>query len=117
MKPEHEFFPITNVPWTPVDKRVPGLTERILAYDPDAKVATRILSFAKGTDTTPIGAQSHPFWEEVYVLSGSLTDLTLGRTFEAGTYACRPPRMPHGPWIAPDGCQTFEVRYVVERSQ
>jgi len=26
-------------------------------------------------------------------------------------YACRPPGMPHGPWRAPEGCITFEIRY------
>ena len=112
MKPEHEFFPVTDVPFTPVDPRVPGMTERVLARDAAAPVATRILQFAPGTDTSVLGPQKHAFWEEVYILSGSLTDLTLGKTFPAGTYACRPPGMPHGPWVAPDGCLTFEVRYV-----
>ena len=112
MKPEREFFPVTDVAWTPIDPRVPGMTERILARDEKAGVATRILRFAPGTDTTPLGTQEHAFWEEVYVLSGSLTDLTLKQTFPAGTYACRPPGMTHGPWVAPEGCVTFEVRYV-----
>ena len=31
--------------------------------------------------------------------------------FGMATYACRPPGMRHGPWVAPDGCTTFEVRY------
>ena len=74
-------------------------------------MATRILSFARGTDTSVLGPQRHAFWEEVYILSGSLTDLTLKQTFAAGTYACRPPGMAHGPWVAPDGCVTFEARY------
>jgi quercetin dioxygenase-like cupin family protein len=111
MKPTREFFPVTDVPFTAVDPRVPGLTERVLARDEDSGLATRILAFAAGTDTSALGPQRHAFWEEVYVLSGSLTDLTLGETFHAGTYACRPPGMPHGPWVAPHGCLTFEVRY------
>ena len=111
MRPEREFFPVTDVPFTPVDPRVPGLTERILARDEASGMATRILSFARGTDTSVLGPQRHAFWEEVYILSGSLTDLTLKQTFAAGTYACRPPGMAHGPWVAPDGCVTFEVRY------
>ncbi|MED5569770.1 MAG: cupin, partial [Chloroflexota bacterium] len=28
-----------------------------------------------------------------------------------GMYACRPPGMPHGPYLSPIGCTTFEVRY------
>ena len=90
---------------------VAGLTERILASDAASGVATRMLRFAPGTNTSSAGPQVHDFWEEVYILEGSLHDLTLGQTFGAGTYACRPPGMPHGPWVAPDGCLTFEVRY------
>jgi ChrR Cupin-like domain len=110
-KPEHEFFDVTAVPLTPCAGVVAGLTERILAADADAGVATRILRFEPGTDTSPNGVQRHDFWEEVFILDGSITDLMLDRTFVAGTYACRPPGMNHGPWISPDGCTTFEVRH------
>jgi hypothetical protein len=111
-KPEHEFFPVDNVAWTPaMGGLVSGLFERILATDPDSGVATRMLRFDPGTDTSPAGPQVHPFWEEVYIVQGALHDLSLGQTFPQGTYACRPPGMRHGPWIAADGCLTFEVRY------
>jgi hypothetical protein len=114
-KPELEFFPVTGVEWTPaLGGIVPGLYERILASDSDSGVATRILRFDPGTDTSVAGIQVHTFWEEVYVLEGSLHDLTLKQTFPKGTYACRPPGMPHGPWVAPEGCLTFEVRYVTD---
>ncbi|MBV9545628.1 MAG: cupin domain-containing protein [Chloroflexi bacterium] len=111
-KPEHEFFPVSQVAWTPaMGGTVPGLFERILATDSDTGVATRMLRFDPGTNTSLAGPQIHEFWEEVYIVEGSLHDLTLDRSFPSGTYACRPPGMPHGPWIAPDGCITFEVRY------
>jgi hypothetical protein len=110
-KPEFEFFDAATVEWTPCAGDVPGLTERILAADPDAGVATRMLRFAPGTDTTPNGVQAHDFWEEVYILEGSFTDLELGETFTAGMYACRPPGMKHGPWVSAGGCLTFEARY------
>ncbi len=110
-KPEREFFPVAEVEWTPVHGDVAGLAERILASDPETGAATRILRFEPGTDTTANGVQIHPFWEEVYILEGSLHDLTLNQSFPKGTYACRPPGMRHGPWLAPDGCVTFEVRY------
>ena len=110
-KLEREFFPVASVEWTPaLGGIVPGLFERILATDSPG-VATRILRFDPGTDTSAAGVQVHDFWEEVYILEGSLHDLTLKQTFPRGTYACRPPGMPHGPWVAPDGCTTFEVRY------
>ena len=110
-KPEHEFFPVTTVPWTKVAGADVGMTERILAKDPDANVATRILTFPPGGDTTPNGVQVHDFWEEVYILEGAFEDLELKQTFRAGEYACRPPGMRHGPWRSPEGCVTFEVRY------
>ncbi|MGW4486635.1 cupin domain-containing protein [Amycolatopsis sp. NPDC004368] len=110
-KPEHEFFPVKTVEFTPCAGVVPQLTERILAADGDSGVATRILRFEPGTDTTPNGVQVHDFWEEVYILEGSFHDTRLGKTFSAGDYACRPPGMEHGPWTSEEGCLTFEVRY------
>ena len=110
-KPEFEFFPTDIVGFTPCAGVVPELTERVLAADPDSGVATRILRFEPGTDTTLNGLQAHDFWEEVYILEGSFTDLELGETFTAGMYACRPPGMKHGPWTSEEGCLTFEVRY------
>lgn len=110
-KPEHEFFPVADVEWTPVFREVPGLYERILARETESPAASRILRFDPGTDTTPAGVQQHDYWEEVYILEGAMHDLTLKQTFPAGSYACRPPGMKHGPWRAPEGCLTFEVRY------
>lgn len=111
-KPEREFFPVDGVAWTVVAGKVGGLTEGLLAVDEEAGVATRLPRFVPGTDTTPNGAQSRDFWEEVYILAGSIDGVTLGQTFGAGPSACRPPGMKHGPWISPEGCVTFEVRYV-----
>lgn len=110
-KPEFEFFPVTDVAWTPVPGPVPGLRERILAHDPETGVVTRILHWEPGTDTSVNGTQAHDFWEEIYVLEGAIYDIPLGKTFRAGMYACRPPGMKHGPWKTEEGCTTFEVRY------
>lgn len=110
-KAEREFFPVTDVEFTTCAGLVPQLSERVLAADVDSGVATRILRFEPGTDTSPNGTQVHDFWEEVYILEGAFTDLRLNETFTAGQYACRPPGMEHGPWVSEDGCLTFEVRY------
>lgn len=110
-KPEYEFFLATEVKFTVCRGGDPKITERILASDPDTKVATRILRYEPGADSTPMGVQKHEFWEEVYILEGSFTDLTLGETFTTGMYACRPPGMAHGPWRTDEGVVTFEVRY------
>ena len=110
-KPEYEFFDPEAIPWRPVDGAPPGLAERVLSRDPETGDVTRLLRFEPGTDTSPLGVQRHDFWEEVWILEGALHDLSLDQTFTKGMYACRPPRMPHGPWRAPEGCTTFEIRY------
>jgi hypothetical protein len=111
-KPELEFEPAEGVDWTPCDGNVDGLWERVLSSTGEREgPVTRILRFDPGIDTTPNGVMVHDYWEEVYILEGDLTDLTLGETFTAGMYACRPPGMRHGPWTTEHGCRTFEVRY------
>lgn len=110
-KPEHEFFdPEERMEWVAVPD-IEGLEEKVLSRDDETGDYTRLLRFAPGTDTTPLGLQRHDFWEEVWIVSGSIHDTGLDATFSAGMYACRPPRMPHGPWTSADGCVTFEVRY------
>lgn len=109
-KPEHEFFDPSSLERRPVGD-VPGLSESILTEDPETGDYTRLLHFEAGTDTTPMGVQRHDFWEEVWILEGSIEDLSLAQTFTAGMYACRPPGMPHGPWRSEPGCRTLEIRY------
>jgi len=110
-KKEMEFFKVDGIPWTKCEGPVDGLTERILSRDALSGVATRMLKFNPGCDTTPNGVQKHDFWEEVYILDGEFYDISLGKRFSSGMYACRPPGMPHGPWQSKNGCMTFEVRY------
>ncbi|GAP53502.1 conserved hypothetical protein [Arthrobacter sp. Hiyo6] len=60
-------------------------------YWPDDKndSATRILKFEAGTDTSAIGTLTHDFWEEVFIIEGSMTDKRLNRTFRAGDWAIK----------------------------
>jgi ChrR Cupin-like domain len=108
-KPELEFFDPDLILWEP-EADIDGLYFKTLAEDPDTGSYTRLLKFEPGTDTSPAGVQRHPHWEEIWIVSGAITDLTLEKTFTAGMYACRPPGMAHGPWIAEYGCITFEMR-------
>lgn len=110
-KPHLEFFSTSHLEWTTVGGNDSGLSEAVLAKDKVTDVATRLLRFAPGTDTTPLGPQIHDFSEEVYILEGDLRDLTLEQTFSAGMYACRPPGARHGPWRSETGCLALEVRY------
>lgn len=107
-KPALEFHEPPGT-WRPTG--VPDQWEKILAEDPDDGTCTRLLRFGPGCDTATAGTLKHEFWEEIYVLSGELTDTRLSSTFSEGYYACRPPGMEHGPWRSPGGAVLFEVRY------
>ncbi|WP_078429839.1 cupin [Alkalihalobacterium alkalinitrilicum] len=109
-KPELEFLDYKKFESQPIEP-VKGLSQRIIAKIPGSEVATRILEFEPGTDTSPNGVQIHDFWEELYIIEGSIIDLELDEEFTSGMVACRPPGMRHGPWKAPNGCKIYEVRY------
>ena len=106
MKQESEFFDVEVVPWEDLGG---GLSERILAGRAETGNYTRMLRFAPGTVTPE--TLRHEFWEEVWIVSGAITDLRLGETFTAGMYACRPPGMEHGPWTSEQGVLMVEFRY------
>src|SRR4051794_1355467 len=107
-KPALEFFKVESVEWTPVS---PGVWERVLARDSDGVGLTRILRWEPGFDSSEQGPVVHDYVEEVYVLAGSIHDLTLDQWFGASEYACRPPGMVHGPWRSPQGCEMLELRH------
>jgi DNA-binding transcriptional MocR family regulator len=90
---------------------VPQRGFRLRARCPTVAAGDRTLlfRFAPGTDTSIDGPLQHDFWEEVWIVSGSIFDVRLGRLFTAGMYACRPPRMPHGPFRSDAGCVMFVV--------
>jgi hypothetical protein len=114
-KPEREFSDPGALPWVQVAGSAsagaggPGIDEKVLSRDPDTGDVTRLLRFAPGVRTSETIA--HDFWEEVFIVEGSVVDLGLGRAFTAGMYACRPPGMKHGPYASPDGAILFETRY------
>src|SRR5438105_15556144 len=59
-KPQREFFPVEQVDWTPAQGGlVAGLYERIPATDAASGVATRMLRFDPGVDTSAAGPQIH----------------------------------------------------------
>lgn len=109
-KKELEFTSFTNFKSEDL-LPVKGLSSRVISEDEVTGVATRILEFEPGTDTSPNGIQIHDFWEELIIIEGSIIDLELNEEFTAGMVACRPPGMKHGPWESPNGCKIFEVRY------
>ena len=107
-KPEYEFH-IPTSPWRQAG--LDGIEEKLLARDDASGADTSLLRWAPGVDSSALGPQRHTYWEEVYVLSGDMTDLSLDRTFTAGMYACRPPDMEHGPWQSAEGYVAIVFRY------
>lgn len=106
--------------WTPVPGGAPGVMEKRLSGTLDEAgkigVRTRLIRFDPGT-VAPMEFV-HDYWEEVYLLSGTLisgcdAEGGGGSAQSAPAYACRPPGTVHGPFAAPEGCVFFEIQYYV----
>ena len=109
-KPEIEFVDVDlNYEWRRVEGDKYGIMEKILSHDPETGNYTRLLKFPPALETEE--TLVHDFWEEVWIVEGTLHDIAKDQTFLPGYYACRPPGMIHGPYRIPFGCVTFEVRY------
>lgn len=101
-----EFSGTDDQPWEKVDE---GVFQKILSKDDETGAYTRLLKFDPGANLNQL--LSHDFYEEVYVVKGTLVDKTLNETFSEGMYAYRNPDMKHGPYFSPSGCMTVEFRY------
>ena len=101
-KPTLEFH-LPQAAWQPAPGAARGIWNQPLALDESTGASTGLQRYDPGADSTPNGVVRHDYWEEVYLIAGDLTDLTLGQTFTAGMFACRPPGMIHGPWRSATG--------------
>jgi hypothetical protein len=112
-KEECEFIDPDELSWVPIEAGsgavAEGMVQKILSFDKETGDCTRLLQFPPGAETDEV--ITHDFCEEVIILEGELHDKRLNKTFTKGMYACRPPDMPHGPYVTPKGCMTFEIRY------
>lgn len=97
------------IPWSP-EAGIDGLFAKTLAKCEKTGSYTRLLKFLPGTDTSEAGVQSHDHLEELWIVEGAIYDLTLEENFVEGMYANRLHHMDHGPWRAPGGAITFELR-------
>src|SRR5699024_9359084 len=107
LKSEVEFTDFNEFTQEPIPDSTPGRTQRIISKDLDTGDFVRVSEFAPGTDSSQEGIQSHDFWEEVYIIEGSIIDLTLGKEFSAGMVASRTPGMKHGNWKSHNGSKMF----------
>ena len=96
----------------------PGIEMKMLSgyLDEDKKVGvrTRLIRFLPGSFNTEVFV--HDYWEEVYMIRGSITlgnDIGENRkiTTECHAYACRPPGTNHGPFRSDEGCLFLEIQY------
>lgn len=106
-KKQQEIHETESIPWTPVEGNE-GVYEKVLNVDPDKGSVTRLLKFEPGTRTSEV--LTHDFYEEIWLLEGTLIDTTQNLTLEKGYYGYRHPDMEHGPYYSPDGMITFEIR-------
>jgi hypothetical protein len=97
------------IAWSP-EAGIPGLYAKTLARCEDTGSYTRLLKFLPGTDTSRAGPQAHDHLEELWIVEGAIYDITLEQNFVEGMYANRLHHMAHGPWRAPHGAITFELR-------
>ncbi len=116
MKPQSEFHDTSNIPWTEIPATSsgssgPGVTEKILSQDPkQPDYLTRVIKMEPGFRGSK--TLTHDYWEEVYVMKGSMIDEIHNLVVTQGHYCCRQPGMPHGPFYSPDGCIAIEFHYM-----
>jgi hypothetical protein len=89
-----------------------GVAEELtLSHDPVSGEYTRLTRFLPGADTTAFGGKSHPYPEEVFIVSGRLYDAAFDLWLEAGHYASRPPGEVHGPFRTETGCVVLKLSF------
>jgi hypothetical protein len=97
--------------WSAV-KGLEGMAEELtLSIDQGTGEYTRLTRFFPGADTTSFGGKSHPYPEEVFIVSGKLYDQAFDLWLESGHYASRPPGEIHGPFRTDVGCVVLEVSF------
>lgn len=105
------FNPENQNQWKPVAGLEDIAEELTLSIDPETGEYTRLTRFKPGADTTPFGGKSHPYPEEIFMVSGRLYDQAFDQWLETGCYASRPPGEVHGPFKTEEGCVVLEISF------
>jgi len=109
-RPAREYFSpmqLDESAWEPLGELT---SQFVLSADASNGAYTRLLRLDPGYDGSHEPSQSHTFTEEIYLISGTVDDVARNVTVQAGSYACRPPGMEHGPWRSTTGCLVYELR-------
>ncbi len=97
--------------WTSI-KGMEGIAEDLtLSVDDVSGEYTRLTRFLPGANTAAFGGKTHPYPEEVFIVSGRLYDEAFDLWLDAGHYASRPPGELHGPFKTDVGCVVLEVSF------
>ena len=102
MKRQLEFFAADAMAWREAQQPVTDGEGAVPDAD-DPAVLTRLVRWVPGLDTSGVGVITHDYVEEVYLLEGELTDLTLGRTLPGR--ALREPSARHAPRPLSHACR------------
>jgi hypothetical protein len=99
---DREFY-LADIPSFPFNESKQII---ITQLSPETSIQTWPCGFKTSDDVI-----THTFHEEVYILEGSITDLSLGQSFGKGYHAWRNPGMKHGPYQADQnvGCQMLVI--------
>jgi len=115
-KDHREFFDaLDESGWEPIEG-YDGVEQKVLSGTFDqanrSGAVTRLSRWAPGAHVSdPV---SHDWCEEVFLISGSMSIGRDGREdkhLPKGTYAVRPPGVPHGPFFSREGCLMIEFLY------
>lgn len=101
--------------WQPIPGLEGMVEELTLSSDPESGEYTRLTRFYAGADTTAFGDKSHPYPEEIFIVSGRLYDHAFDLWLESGHYASRPPGELHGPFETDIGCVVLEISFPSRR--
>lgn len=124
-KPHREFFRVfltqvdqSDSPWVTLPGSNGLIEELILSdnMDHQAKSGSRTTLARWHAGALLPKPVIHDFHEEVFIVEGSLVvgcdpHGQGGETFEAYTFACRPPEISHGPFFTSSGCVMLEFQY------
>jgi len=97
--------------WEPIKGLEKMAEELTLSIDEKTGEYTRLTRFHPGADTSPSGGKSHPYPEEIFIVSGRLYDQSFDKWLETGDYASRPPGEIHGPFKTDIGCVVLELSF------
>lgn len=100
--------PSNSERWIDIEGAEGYLKELTLAIDKESGDYTRLTWFRDGFYTGSFGPKSHPYPEEIFVVSGRLYDESFDVWLESGHYASRPPGEIHGPFRAEGNVIIYE---------